>query len=37
MRRVIVSGLDGATWNLLKPWVDKGELPFISKLMNYKM
>jgi len=32
--KVIVIGLDGATWNLLKPWVDKGKLPTIKKMME---
>lgn len=34
MGRVIVIGLDGATWDLLRPWIDKGELPSIGKLVN---
>jgi predicted AlkP superfamily phosphohydrolase/phosphomutase len=34
MRRVIVIGLDGATWNLIKPWVDKGKLPTLKKLKH---
>lgn len=33
-RKVIVIGLDGATWDLIKPWADKGELPTFKKLMN---
>ncbi len=28
--KVIVIGLDGATWNILDPWLDK--LPFLNKL-----
>ncbi|AIY90174.1 alkaline phosphatase family protein [Geoglobus acetivorans] len=34
MVRVIVIGLDGATWDLIKPWADKGELPTFKKLME---
>ena len=33
-RKVIVIGLDGATWNLIKPWADRGELPTFKKLMK---
>ncbi|XRP97075.1 alkaline phosphatase family protein [Methanocaldococcus sp. 16A] len=32
--KVLVIGLDGATWNLIKPWTDKGELPTFKKLME---
>lgn len=32
--KVIVIGLDGATWDLLKPWADDGKLPTLKKLMN---
>jgi len=31
--RVIVIGLDGATWDLIKPWTDEGKLPTFKKLM----
>lgn len=34
VRRVIVIGLDGATWDLLKPQVNKGKLNTIKTLMN---
>ena len=34
MSKVIVIGLDGATWDLLKPWADEGELPTVKKLME---
>lgn len=34
MSRVIVIGLDGATWDLLKPWADAGELPAVKTLME---
>ncbi|MHC1635950.1 MAG: alkaline phosphatase family protein [Candidatus Methanospirareceae archaeon] len=33
-RRVFVIGLDGATWNILKPWVEDGSLKAIKKLME---
>jgi len=32
--KIIVIGLDGATWNLIKPLVDKDKLPTIKKLME---
>ena len=31
--KVIVIGLDGATWDLIKPWAENGELPTFKKLM----
>jgi predicted AlkP superfamily phosphohydrolase/phosphomutase len=31
--KVLVLGLDGATFDLLKPWSDRGELPTIRRLM----
>jgi len=33
-RRVMVIGLDGATFNLIKPWVKEGKLPTFKKLMQ---
>ncbi len=32
--KVIVIGLDGATWDLIKPWADEGKLPAFKKLME---
>ena len=32
--RILIIGLDGATWDLIKPWVDKGELPTFKKLIE---
>jgi len=32
--KVIVIGLDGGTWNIIKPLVDAGKLPTISKIMG---
>jgi len=29
--RVLVLGLDGATWTLLRPWVDEGRLPGFAR------
>jgi len=34
MVRVVIIGLDGATWDLIKPWADAGELPTFKKLMK---
>lgn len=33
-RRVLVIGLDGATWDLLKQWIKEDELPLIEKLIK---
>ena len=32
--RMLVIGLDGATWDLIKPWADEGKLPTFKKLME---
>lgn len=32
--RVIVLGIDGACWSLVKPWLANGELPNLSALMD---
>ena len=32
--KVFVLGLDGATWDLLKPLADRGELPTLARLMQ---
>jgi len=34
MVRVLVIGLDGATWGLIKPWAEEGKLPTFKKLME---
>lgn len=33
-RKVVVICLDGATFDLIKPWVDEGRLPNIGNLMK---
>lgn len=33
-KRVIVIGLDGATWDLLESWAIQGQLPNLNKLMK---
>ena len=33
-RRVLVVGLDAATWDLIMPWVDAGVLPTLQRLMR---
>ncbi|MFC1712002.1 alkaline phosphatase family protein, partial [Patescibacteria group bacterium] len=33
-KKVVIVGLDGATWKLLLPWINQGELPFFKKLMK---
>ena len=32
--RVILLGWDGATWDLILPWVEEGELPGIGRMME---
>jgi predicted AlkP superfamily phosphohydrolase/phosphomutase len=32
--KVIVVGLDGATLDLIIPWIKQGKLPTIKKIMN---
>jgi predicted AlkP superfamily phosphohydrolase/phosphomutase len=32
--KVIVIGLDGATFTLLKPWMEQGHLPFLKSLVD---
>ena len=32
--RVVLIGLDGATWDLLKPWADAGNLPTLARLIR---
>jgi len=34
MKRVLVIGLDGASWNLLTPWIKEKKLPTLEKLMK---
>ncbi len=31
--KVLIIGLDGATWTVLKPWLDEGKLPHLAKLI----
>jgi predicted AlkP superfamily phosphohydrolase/phosphomutase len=33
-RRVLVIGLDGATFDLIKPWADEGKLPTFMRLLE---
>lgn len=34
MKKIIVIGIDGATWDLIKPWVEKDKLPTFKKLIQ---
>lgn len=34
MEKIIVFGLDGGTWNVIKPLIEKGELKVFKKLMD---
>ncbi len=31
---VLIIGLDGVSWDLLKPWIDEGKLPAFKKLLG---
>ena len=33
-RKAIILGLDGATWTLLRPWIDQGQLPHLARLVH---
>jgi predicted AlkP superfamily phosphohydrolase/phosphomutase len=33
-RKVLVIGVDGATFDLIKPWIGQGKLPNLAKLMR---
>lgn len=32
-RRILVIGLDGATWDLARPWAEEGKLPHLSRML----
>ncbi|MGC8764053.1 MAG: alkaline phosphatase family protein [Acidobacteriota bacterium] len=34
MRKLLILGLDGATWDLIAPWAEAGELPFFRRLLE---
>jgi predicted AlkP superfamily phosphohydrolase/phosphomutase len=33
-RKALIIGLDGATWTLLRPWIDQGHLPTLARLVR---
>ena len=33
-RKAVIIGLDGATWTLLRPWIDQGHLPNLGRLVH---
>ncbi|KXB03833.1 hypothetical protein AKJ45_00220 [candidate division MSBL1 archaeon SCGC-AAA261F19] len=33
-RKILVGGLDGATWRLIKPWIERGELPYLKEIIK---
>ena len=35
MKKVFIIGLDGATFSLVRPWVEEGKLPQIGQLMAH--
>jgi predicted AlkP superfamily phosphohydrolase/phosphomutase len=34
VRKVLLVGLDGTSWKLLRPWVERGKLPTIARLLE---
>jgi predicted AlkP superfamily phosphohydrolase/phosphomutase len=32
--KAVIIGLDGATWTLLRPWIDQGQLPNLARLVH---
>jgi predicted AlkP superfamily phosphohydrolase/phosphomutase len=32
--KAVIIGLDGATWTLLRPWIDQGQLPHLARLVH---
>lgn len=34
MNKILVIGLDGATWDVIKPLADEGKLPAVGELME---
>lgn len=34
MRKLLIIGLDGATWDLIRPWAESGDLPLFKRLMD---
>ena len=32
--KAVIIGLDGATWTLLRPWIDQGHLPHLARLVH---
>jgi predicted AlkP superfamily phosphohydrolase/phosphomutase len=36
MTKIVIIGMDGATWDLLKPWADEGKLPVLKNLIEKK-
>ncbi len=32
--KAVIIGLDGATWTLLRPWIDEGQLPNLARLVH---
>ncbi len=34
MTKLLIIGLDGATFDLIKPWAAEGKLPTLAKLMH---
>jgi predicted AlkP superfamily phosphohydrolase/phosphomutase len=32
-RKVLIIGLDGATWTNLRPWIEQGKLPHLGQLV----
>ena len=37
MAKIVILGLDGATFDLILPWVQAGKLPHLARLLNTGM
>lgn len=35
LKKIVVVGLDGANWELIKPWIQEGQLPNLSFLLEH--
>ena len=33
-RKIFLIGLDGATWDLIRPWIEGGELPTLTSFLS---
>ncbi|MBU1868257.1 alkaline phosphatase family protein [Patescibacteria group bacterium] len=36
-QHILIIGLDGATWDLLQPWLDNKQLPYLASLRKQEV